>query len=325
MTQLDLFSDQITDQPERDASLRPRRPALRGREPEATAARVAEAAARAWHRSRGGTALEVPLGVVAALAQLAAPAGRPDPAAALLALTPDQLWRTLERIWSVRWLSRPELVEWAAPLHIWLRNATPDPHRLQAVHDVAAEALGTGLLDLTGSPDPLERSRADLLGRLLMMLRSEGTKRYLAEEHTPAEMAELVARLALVSPEQLKPGSWLAEPTAGTGGMFRAVAEVLREAGRSPSEIGWFMQDVDEAAAACCAVNAIVWDLGPRVLVYCGDILTTPDGWERADADRREILAHHARVVGAALPVARIQRALAPLDPPGIREKPEGD
>lgn len=39
----------------------------------------------------------------------------------------------------------------------------------------------------------------------------------------------------------------------------------------------WDLVDIDPAAAACLAVNADLWRLGPNALIGCGDALT--DDW----------------------------------------------
>jgi hypothetical protein len=38
-----------------------------------------------------------------------------------------------------------------------------------------------------------------------------------------------------------------------------------------PAAITWYANDIDPIAAACLAVNAQLWGLGPRVVIGCGD------------------------------------------------------
>ncbi|MFJ2397463.1 hypothetical protein ACIOTI_32555 [Streptomyces sp. NPDC087843] len=263
--------------------------------------------------------IRVPVGVVASLAQLAE---TPGTGAALMALAPETLWRLLERVWAVRWIEQPELAAWAAPLHEWLM-IQPSPRQARSVAAVTYAALDAGLLRLTGAQDAQVRREADPLGAVLTTLRSKGARQANAEEHTPSEVAELMARLTL-GRDPLASGS-LCEPTAGTGGLIRAAASEAAWAGRDVHAFEWAMNDVDPLAAASCASNAFTWDLGPHVLVGCADVLITPDWPSTARKERSQIRAQHAREVSDARALAGLRLLMAgPAPTVGQASPPPG-
>ncbi|MGR3938437.1 N-6 DNA methylase [Streptomyces sp. BRA346] len=187
------------------------------------------------------------------------------------------------------------------------------PKRLDAVHAVTQAALRAGLLEVTGGADPYQRSRADVFSVLLTELRSGRAGKAIGEAHTPPDAAALMARLTL--PDE--PRQWFDDPAAGTGGLFRAAAQRLRDTGRDPADFGWSLNDVDPIAAACCAVNAFIWQLGPRVLVSCVDILEQPDPRSQALEERAAAFARRTALLGAAEPVAAFQRLLPDALGPG--------
>ncbi|WP_327297809.1 MULTISPECIES: N-6 DNA methylase [unclassified Streptomyces] len=241
--------------------------------PHATAFDIAEAVSYAWHHAQGGAGIEVPMGVVATLALW--PLRGPDAYLAAdwwLSLDDDQLLTAFRECWARWWIMRPDLIDRATPLHKWVDDEEPGPNRARAVRAVVEAALTRGLLHLTSSDDPDSRSTTDVMGTLLAVMRSQGAHDALAEVHTPPEVAYLMARM-LLDDTQLQPGMKFDEPAGGTGGMYRAAAQVMREKGIDPHDFGWSLTDIDELAAAGAAVNAIIWDLGPSVLIACGDTL----------------------------------------------------
>ena len=323
MDQLDLFTQPSAEplpglhpttvpSPTSSRQARTRR-AARGLTPRRLADRITECVVRAWHSAPTDSGHGIPLGVIAALAQISQPHHGPDIAAHLLALNPEELWQVLERVWAMQWIRRPELVHWAAPLHTWLQQE-PDAWHLGAVHAVAQAALESGQLELTGNPEPLWRCDVDLLGTVLTGLRAHGARQVLGEYHTPPDIAAVMARFTLGAREELKPGQWFDEPAAGTGGLFRALAQHLRETGRDPRDYGWSMGEIDPLAAACCAVNAIVWGLGPNVLVACTDTLAEGNGAQRALAERRKLYAHRDRLLACAKELAAWRDAFTALE-----------
>ncbi|MET9629059.1 N-6 DNA methylase [Lentzea sp. NPDC006480] len=117
------------------------------------------------------------------------------------------------------------------------------------------------------------------------MLRSRTAKSARGQFYTPACVAEAMARMVGVPNE----GERVLEPTAGTGALLRAAAEAMRQLDRDPSTVEWWAVDVDELAVACLAVNAVLWDLGNKVVLGVGNGLT--DEWmPRALGERREAL-----------------------------------
>ncbi len=155
------------------------------------------------------------------------------------------------------------------------------------------------------------RSDVDMLGTLLTTLRSEGARGALAEIHTPPEVADMMARMT-IRPGEFEPGAWFAEPAAGSGGMFRAASLAMRLQGMNPPEFGWHMAELDPIAAACAAVNSIVWGLGPNVLIFTGDTLATGDTLTPAVEHRQGVLDHHHDVMAriAAIQAVRHTHAL---------------
>ncbi|MFC7593575.1 hypothetical protein ACFQYP_65105 [Nonomuraea antimicrobica] len=126
-------------------------------------------------------------------------------------------------------------------------------------------------------------------------------------------MADLIARIVFDCGDELKPGQWIDEPTAGTGGLLRSTALLMRMRGHDPHQFGWSMGEIDPIAAACAAVNAIVWDLGGNVLIHVGDTLAIGNGPSRAYAHRKAVEAHHKELVKDATTAARFMVAFRKL------------
>ncbi|MFF5011505.1 hypothetical protein ACFY3G_53220, partial [Streptomyces phaeochromogenes] len=67
-------------------------------------------------------------------------------------------------------------------------------------------------------------------------------------------------------------------------------------------------------SSACCAVNAVVWGLGRRVLISCTDTLHEGDGTERALAERTAIFARRNELIGRAQTIAATYEAIAEVE-----------
>lgn len=286
------------------------------RNPHETAFEIAEAVSYAWHHAQGGPGIEVPMGVVATLALW--PLRGPDAYLAAdwwLSLDDADLLTAFRECWARWWVMRPDLIDRATPLHRWLDDENPGPTRARAVRAVVEAALTKGLLHLTSNDDPYYRSTTDVMGALLAIMRSKGAHDALAEVHTPPEVAELMARMLL--DDNLTPGMKFDEPAGGTGGMYRAAAQVMREKDVDPHGFGWSLTDIDELAAAGAAVNAIIWDLGPHVLIACGDTLHDGDlvakAAQRARGafERRDELHSQAAFLAALQKVEALVRKVA--------------
>ncbi|SEU47829.1 DNA methyltransferase family protein [Nonomuraea wenchangensis] len=252
--------------------------------------KLAEKIAAAWHASNISEAIAVPLGVTATLALLGQQdlhEGR-DVAQHVLGLDAAALYGFLRRLWAHAWLYDPYLVSCCRPLAAWLDAEEPADELLRAIHAVARSAVTGGLLGLTGHPDPVERCHYDALGALLTVLRSPGDRHALAEHHSPPDLTALLVQLALL--ETPAAGRSFDDCAAGTGGMIRAAALMLRLSGADPADYRWSMGDLDPLAAACCAVNAMIWGLGSHVLIFCGDTLASGNGPALAARRRREVL-----------------------------------
>lgn len=163
-------------------SLRPRLPD----NPAEAAQRIGEAVTSTWNRQHGGTSIEVPIGIVAALALIRVkdPKG-PNLAHQILALDDAQLIRMYREIWATHWMQRPDLIDRARILHEWLNDDGHDKHRLYVTRAVTKTALTAGLHDLTGHQDPFFRTAADVLSFTMTAMRSYGAQQGLGEYHTP--------------------------------------------------------------------------------------------------------------------------------------------
>jgi hypothetical protein len=81
----------------------------------------------------------------------------------------------------------------------------------------------------------------------------------------------------------------------------------MRERDIDPHQFGWALTDIDPLAAAGAAVNAILWDLGPHVLIACGDTLHEGSVYARAAQEAREALARRERLHAQAAILAALQ------------------
>ncbi|XUM00308.1 hypothetical protein ACQ86F_25695 [Streptomyces venezuelae ATCC 10712] len=98
------------------------------RDPHAHAFEIAEAVGHAWHNSRGGEDIAIPIGTVATLALW--PLRGPDAHLAAdwwLSLSDQDLMTAFRECWARWWISRPDLIDRAAPLHRWLDDEEPPP------------------------------------------------------------------------------------------------------------------------------------------------------------------------------------------------------
>ncbi|MGR3937088.1 N-6 DNA methylase [Streptomyces sp. BRA346] len=324
MVQFDLFGEveqklderakRQSDEAAQPPKPRPASPSRRKRrsfpsDPQQHASEVAESVIAAWFSHYGGSRMDIPLGTVAALSFFREPLISDW----LLTLEPAQLPPFLREIWGSQWLARPDLIEVAQPLHRWVEE-DPDEYELRAVQAVIHTALSKGLFDLTAQDDPYARSQADVLSPLLTGLRHKGDKKWRGEYHTPPSVTDLMAHI-LVDDDFCGPGMSVREPAIGSGGMFRSVAQRMRELGLNTHDYRWFGNDIDPLATSCAAVNAIVWDLGPKVAIWCADTFADSDsGLREALTERAAIIEHRNAVVEQALFEQKTRRLLNALD-----------
>ncbi|MGI5399186.1 N-6 DNA methylase [Streptomyces sp. CA-135486] len=280
------------------------------RDPHEHARKIAENVLDAWYQSFGGSSIDVPLGTVAGLSLLRNVPGLAD---WVLNLQPEELPQLLKEIYLGHWIKRPDLINRAIRLHDWAWNPDPDKQQLRAVHAVTRAAINTGLMDLTGHDDPWQRSEADVLSPLLTGLRHKSDKKWRGEYHTPACVTDLMANMT-VDKDFAKPGMSFREPAVGSGTMFRSVAQRLRDLGLNPHDFHWYGNDIDSLSAGCAAVNAIIWDLGPRCLIGCADSLAPEDDYAKTRAEAKEAFEQRDRYMETASTIIAHRRALALLD-----------
>lgn len=250
--------------------------------------RITEAVVAAWHGAHGGSRVEIPISVVAALSLL--PERHPggvDLAPLLLRLTPDRFIELLHRIQLEFGVLRPDLRPRTKPLWDWL-NDEPDEHLVRAVHATGCAALRNGQLALTG--DEHRSMDSDLLGAVLQTIRSRKDLEARGQFLTPLAVTDMIGEInaANVMGELgAKDGSIsIMDPCVGTGAMLLGAANALRRQGRDPAAMEWWANDIDWVAAACCAVNVHRWELGLRVVVGCGDGLL--NNWMREALTERQ-------------------------------------
>ncbi|MGW3657158.1 N-6 DNA methylase [Streptomyces sp. NPDC005151] len=275
--------------------------------------RLGEAVADTWHASNwGGYRMDIPVSIVAALALFPIKGHTADVTRIISTCTDWELLQGYREIYATTWSSRPDLGARMAPLMSWLTEDGVE-EKAYAVRRVTDTALKYGVLQLTGDPDPWCRSDTDLMSWTITSLRSHGARQGLGEYHTPPELCDLMAAMTYGN-EALPKGSWFHEPAGGTGGMFRALAQHLRHLHLDPADYGWAINDLDPLAAAGAAVNAIVWGLGPNVVVSCGDVLRQGDVVDQAMRERAALIEERDQIVGYLATVEAYGEAMALAD-----------
>ncbi|MEV8063981.1 hypothetical protein AB0P37_48255 [Streptomyces antimycoticus] len=221
-----------------------------------------------WLENRSTGEVHIALGTMAALA-LAAPTDvdGPDHGPLLIPLDDEEFIDAIRAVWNSLWTYHPDLVAAARPLHEWL--AAPSDNDRRGLADYARVLVREGLLEYSSDISRCEAD--DPLGLLLQRMSNYSERQKGGVFFTPASAADLNAELLL--PWDLPPGARFLEPCAGTGTMVRAAAATLRYRRLAPSSYWWWMNDPDPVNAACCAVNALLWRLGPCVMVSSDDAL----------------------------------------------------
>ncbi|MFZ3492200.1 N-6 DNA methylase [Streptomyces sp. 5.8] len=270
------------------------------------------AVAEAWHSTPFSSRMDIPLGVVASLALIP---GRDHPAEIVQIINGSsdrQLLQGLREVCVHHWARQPELAPVMTPLFAWLVEENVED-LARSVRLVVDACLREGILGMTGSSNPEERSHVDVLSWVLMELRSPGARKRLGEYHTPPHLSELVANLGAGG--TLPPaGEQFMEPARGTGGIFRAIAQHVRSLGGDPADYEWWLVEIDPLAAAAAAANSIVWGLGRRVVVACGDTLRDPQVAERVASTRIELRAERDTILKKVGAIAAIRRVTTIID-----------
>lgn len=227
------------------------------------ARRIATTAHDRWRSVYGPSRLEVPVSAVACLA-LYTGVRQPDALDPLRRL-PDLRLHEFRRDQWARWNHAaavwPTLHPYWMCFFEWL--AEPDNHLLLAgARAVVAGCLDAGLLGFVG--DPHRRTRVDLLGAVLYELRRDSFGG-LTDPLTVRPRRD-VQRLSTA-----QPGDTLTLSGVGTGTRLLPVLHDLRGRGVAPVSVRWRFQEIDELAAACLAVNTVLWGLHPSVLIGTSD------------------------------------------------------
>jgi hypothetical protein len=247
-----------------------------GRDLDARAVRVCERAYDAWFSWRGSSDFNIPLGTLASF-MLADGINAPY----MLKCPDADIVRGVREMWTWFWLRRPDLCNMAGPMGDWINDEDIPRDLERAIAQTARAAVNAGVGDLLGD-DHLHD--VDLLGHAHMALRPKSARDARGEFYTPPNVCYMMAQMILGDCTDLEPGMSIAEPAAGTGGMLRAAAQVLREHGKDPGDYWWVINDISALATAGLAVNAHVWGLGHRVIVGCADSLADPmwhvQAWE---------------------------------------------
>ncbi|WP_019061385.1 N-6 DNA methylase [Streptomyces prunicolor] len=258
--------------------------------------------------------MDIPCGVVAALAlwpHKTPGASHAADLARYLASQPALRWPpTVGQVAAVHYLHRPDLIGAAGLLLRWAEEEH-DADTLYAVKAVAETALKHGVLLHTGSADPAERSEVDLMSWSIVCLRHGEDRSWLAEHHTPDDATDVLVALAIG--DRPPASASVNEPAGGTGGIFRAAAQRLRDHGVDPRDWTWSLQDLDPLAVAGAAVNFLVWDLGPNATVACGNTLSEGDLTGQALAVRARAESRRDALLAGAEQAAGHLRALRAL------------
>lgn len=262
------------------------------RDTEQHAAEIADAVAIAWNKSDHSGRRDVALSVVAALSMAEQrDLNGPDLAEQLRSQSTEEFTRTLRQIYTALVNARPDLTHLVYPLMHWVFNE-PDTALQRAAKHTADAALRAGQLDLTTTDN---RYDVDLLGVVLTLLKSENATGASAQIYTSTSIADAMNYLLMANLNPACEGQNVMDPAVGTGGLFRAAAKVMRNNGQNPTTASWYGADIDDLAIAACAVNSLLWKLGPRILLCVANTLTEGNWAARAEAQRTEIL----RISGA--------------------------
>jgi len=259
------------------------------RSPQEVAQALALRTVNAWSSSFAGHDIGVPLGAVAALTLLQAGEQSPDQLADHLIAAPDEeIADLLSRIWSFFTILRPELAMRCGPFGKWLNEEPRGRPELSGAAAVVRAAAQAGLFEVTIQRE----AEVDVLGHVHQELASQRSKQGKGQFYTPTEVAEMMARMSVSG---VRPGQSICDPTAGTGGLLRAAAHAIRQEGGNPHDVWWYACDIDPVAVAALAVNFHAWDLGPRVVVGCANVLTEGNWEVRARAEQLEAIEANDR------------------------------
>ncbi|MFE5406819.1 N-6 DNA methylase [Streptomyces sp. NPDC056580] len=275
--------------------------------------RLGEAVAETWYASNwAGSRIDIPVSIIGGLALFPIKGHAQDVTRILTESSDYELLQGYREVYAHTWARRPDLGARMAPLMSWLTEDGVE-EKAYAVRRVTETALRYGILQLTGDPDPYHRADTDVMSWTITSLRSHGARQGLGEYHTPPEVCEMMAAL-IVGNEPPPKGQRFHEPAGGTGGMFRALAQHLRHLHLDPADYVWALNELEPIAAAGAAVNAVVWGLGPNVVIACGDSLAQGDLHEQAARERRALYEERDQLLGYLSVVEATHAAMALVD-----------
>jgi hypothetical protein len=259
--------------------------------------------------------MEIPVGIVATLALWPLKEHPRTLAEFLRGLDAQQLIACVREVAAYWWMRRPDLIDTASPLFRWAEEGKFTKNELAAIQATFHAALKANALDHTGHADPAWNSEIDLMSWAVTTLRHKSARSGLGEYHTPPEVCDMIAAQTFGNdPQRIREGYSVLDPCAGTGGMFRSAVNHVRSMGIDPARMTWFAQELDPLAAAGCAVNMIVWGMGPNAMVACGDTLAEGNMWQRAVEHRKFMVERRddaAAAMAHARAVLRVQQLVA--------------
>ncbi|WP_367139287.1 N-6 DNA methylase [Saccharothrix sp. HUAS TT1] len=248
--------------------------------------RLSERVVETWFGHHGGNNLEIPMSVVAVMSLLSPPHEERQAAIDETAgMSPEAFGGVMGVLWQRFVRARPDLVNPVWPfVRIWVGSS--DSYRMSDQALAAAKAVGDTLLrhDLFSLAD--NRYDVDLLGQVLTELRPKSSLQARGQFYTPPDVCQLMAAMTV-----LGEGESVSDPALGSGGMFRGAAQAMREQGLDPTTVTWIGNDIDDLAIAAAAVNAVLWNLGPNVVLGVANALTEPDWVGRAVRMRNEMVS----------------------------------
>ncbi|GAA3762396.1 hypothetical protein HDA32_005821 [Spinactinospora alkalitolerans] len=249
------------------------------------ARRIAAAVTDRWVHCYGPSRLEVPMSVVASISLLHAEQPTAYAAPPLLYLLsevgPGDFRRERWTQWNRATTIWPTLHHHWVPFFEWMEPGS-DRNLLTGAQAVAAGCIDAGLSGFLG--DPFRRRNVDLLGVVLHRLRRE------MFTGMPDPIRAGLHRDDEHNVARIQPGCTLTIQGAGTGTRLMHIAARLRRRDIDPAGIRWQAREIDDLAAACLAVNAVLWGLGRDVLIGTAE---EPDWLEAAREERAAALCRN--------------------------------